>query len=624
MVKIFDRFNQNQKRLIVFFHDALMAVVSYPLALMLRFGSLDPQENYTLEYWDVILIAGLIKVITFYFSKISRGIWKFSSTPDLMLIFKAVSLSSLTTILAVFFWNRLEGVPRSSFIIDWFNCIFLLGGSRFAYRIWKEGKYGDQDRIKTLIIGAGDAAEQLIRDIKRNPKSTIYVCGFIDNSKLRHNRTIHGVPILGSIENLSEVVEKTEATNIFIALPDATGKELRKITEICLGLSLNVKTLPALKDIADGRIQVSHLRPVNVEDLLGRKPVELDLKALGAMLTNKSILVTGAGGSIGSELCHQIAKFNPHQLILFESCEYFIYKKEMELRETHQELRVIPIVGDVKDEKRVREVMEKYRPEIVFHAAAYKHVPMMEYNPREAVKTNIMGTMIVSKAAVEFNVDKMVMISTDKAVNPTNIMGATKRIAEMVVLEQQEQGKTHFVTVRFGNVLGSTGSVIPRFMKQIEDGGPITVTHPEITRYFMSIPEATQLVLQAGCLGNGGEIFVLDMGEPVRIVDLAKDLINLSGYTENDIEIKFTGLRPGEKLYEEVLADEESTLPTSHDMVRVAQTRQIPGNFNDLLAKLFQVELKDEEIRPLIKELVQEYTPSPGESDNSDNEIRVH
>jgi FlaA1/EpsC-like NDP-sugar epimerase len=596
------------KRLVVFIYDSIAGFISFPLALCLRFGHFDYKKFDLLSFWDIVFIAFACKLVFFLYYKLSRGIWKFSSTPDLILIVKATAYAGFLTLLMIFYWNHLVKVPRSVFIIDWFLINFFLGGGRFSYRIWKERRKAHSNKLNTLVIGAGNACEQLIREIKKDATVNIHVIGILDDDSSRHKRTIHGIPVLGGISDLENLSSKYSIENIVIAIPSASATVVRDLAQRALDLDLSVKTLPGVKDIVGGRVQISHLRSINVEDLLGRQPVILDSQAVEEMLSNKTILVTGAGGSIGSELCNQILKCSPDKIILFEICENFIYHTDMELREKFPNITIVPTVGDIRDRERVDEVILEYKPDIIFHTAAYKHVPMMELNAKESVKNNILGTKIMAQSAIDHNVPRFILISTDKAVNPTNVYGATKRAAEIICqILQNSQSQTQFITLRFGNVLASAGSVIPRFMKQIKNGGPVTVTHPEITRYFMSIPEATQLVLQACALGKGGEIFILDMGEPIKILDLAKNLIKLSGLIpDEDINIEFTGLRPAEKLYEELLADKESTLPTSHKMVRVAQARTPNDQDRELIDKLIKI-TKQIEIKDTLKKLVPEY-----------------
>jgi FlaA1/EpsC-like NDP-sugar epimerase len=490
-----------------------------------------------------------------------------------------------------------------------------MGGSRFAYRMWKEQRlYGDirLHGEPVLVLGAGDAAANLARELAKS--SDWRLVGFLDDNRERHGRTLNGIRILGDLDSLSDWAEQLSVTQAIIAMPSSSHQQRKRAIQLCNQAGVKALTVPSFDDLMSGKVAVSQLRPIELDDLLGRDPVQLDAAGLHELLTGKTVLVTGAGGSIGSEMCRQIARFEPAELVLFEQSEFALYTIEQELRQSFPGLDFACLVGDVRDADRVDEAMRRHRPDVVFHAAAYKHVPMMEqHNAWQAIRNNVLGTHTVARAAQRHGVGKFVMISTDKAVNPTNVMGASKRLAEMVCQALQPSGGTRFVSVRFGNVLGSSGSVIPRFRSQIAQGGPITVTHPEITRYFMSIPEAAQLVLQAGLMGQGGEIFVLDMGEPVKIVDLARDLIRLSGYTEDDIKIEFTGLRPGEKLYEELLADDENTLPTPHPKLRIAQSRQAGEEW---LARLLDwtvtASMDDEQVRAALTEWVPEYRPDRG------------
>jgi FlaA1/EpsC-like NDP-sugar epimerase len=602
----------NKQKFLVRLYDALVALSTFPLALFIRL------ENWELvkdSNPSIILICGLVfssKLITFTTLKISRGIWRHATVQDLVLIIKSSSTATLLSFMVIFFFNRLDGIPRSIFIIDWFLCVFFLGGPRYFNRIIGEAKRPAKMK-KTVLIGGGSAGELLIREIRKNIDIDHHITGILDDNRGLHHRNIHGIPVLGSIDQLPLFSFEYDWEHAFIAIPSAKPKKIREITKLCLKSGLKTKTLPPLKDIVNGTVELTQLRSVTIEDITGRDPAHLNIEEMKEELEGRVIFITGAGGSIGSELCKQVAFFNPKKLILFDACEYFIYKSEQTLREEFPNLKIIPILGDIRDFESLIFYMKAHQPYIVIHAAAYKHVPLMEANPIEAVKTNILGTKNVAEASIQVGANRFVMISTDKAVNPTNIMGATKRIAELICSSLQIKNKTKFMTVRFGNVLGSNGSVIPLFLEQIKKGGPITVTHPEITRYFMSIPEASQLVLQAGVMGNGGEIFLLDMGKPIKIIDLAKDLINLSGLDENEIEIKFIGLRPGEKLYEELLAHEEAALATAHPLVKVAKTRSTPKNFEYLLNNLlFVVEENTNDIHKiisLIKEIVSEYSP---------------
>jgi FlaA1/EpsC-like NDP-sugar epimerase len=472
-------------------------------------------------------------------------------------------------------------VPRSVLILDPILLVLIMGGSRFAYRAWKDHRFAGLlvETKPVLILGAGSAADFLLRELNRTA-SGYQPVGLLDDAADKKGRLIQGVPVLGATHEVKRWTEKLEVRDVILALPSAAHAVRSQLADQCARLGLNILTVPSMDDLMQGRVSVTALRKIELDDLLGRDPVTLDCQGLHALLTNKVVMVTGAGGSIGSELCRQLAHFKPRLLVLFEQSEFALYGMEQEFAKCCPEQALACVIGDVKDAARVGQVMRDTRPDVVFHAAAYKHVPLMEQvNTLQAVKNNVLGTWVVASAARAAGIGRFVMISTDKAVNPTNVMGASKRLAEMVCQSLQVEGgggvSTRFVSVRFGNVLGSSGSVIPKFQKQIEAGGPVTVTHPEITRFFMSIPEAAQLVLQAGLMGQGGEIFVLDMGESIRIADLARLMIRLSGKSEDEIRIEYSGLRPGEKLYEEVLADAETTLPTPHPKLRVASARQV-------------------------------------------------
>ena len=495
-----------------------------------------------------------------------------------------------------------------------------MGGSRLAYRAWKEHRLASvlhPDSKPVLVAGAGSAADFLLRELARNPAG-FHVVGLLDDSRDKQGRQVQGLPVLGALDEVAIWAKKMEVDDIVLALPSAAHAVRKRITQICAEAGLNVMTIPSLEDLVAGQVSVSSLRRIELDDLLGRDPVQLDDSGLHQLLTGQVVMVTGAGGSIGSELCRQIARFSPAKLVLFEQSELALYAMEQELPQHFPGMPIVPVIGDVKNAVWVNQVMAEHRPAVVFHAAAYKHVPLMENaNAWEAVRNNVLGTQVVAAAAQAHGVGKFVMISTDKAVNPTNVMGATKRLAEMACQAMQQRqpdqqpGGTRFVSVRFGNVLGSSGSVIPKFQKQIEAGGPVTVTHPEITRFFMSIPEAAQLVLQAGLMGEGGEIFVLDMGEPVRIAELARLMIRLSGADEDRIRIEYTGLRPGEKLYEELLADDESTLPTPHPKLRVAKARAADaGWYAECLDWLAHPDTYDEAtVKRQLKTWVPEYQP---------------
>jgi FlaA1/EpsC-like NDP-sugar epimerase len=570
----------NPRTLLAMLHDLVAAGLAWVLAFWLRLNLEMPTQ-----FADVLLatlpIVMLVQAVIFWFFGLYRGIWRYASMHDLRNIVTAVGVAAVAVPTLLVLLRMSNPVPRSVFILSPLLLLFMMGGSRMAYRAWKEGRLAalaSVDAVPVLVLGAGDAAAALVRELAL--KRDWRVVGLLDDADRKQGRQIHGVPVRGQLNDLAQVAEALGVEHVIIAMPSVSHGVRRQAVQLATQAGMKVMTVPSFEDIVSGKVTVSQLRRVELEDLLGRDPVVLDSGKLSGFLTGKVVMVTGAGGSIGSELCRQIARFAPSRLVLFELSEYALYQIEQEFRTSQPQLQIVCAVGDTRNRMRVEQLLAEYHPHVVFHAAAYKHVPLMEeVNSWEAVQNNVLGTYIVGSAAARFGVEEFVLISTDKAVNPVNVMGASKRLAEMVCQGLQRTSATRFVMVRFGNVLGSAGSVIPKFRKQIEEGGPVTVTHPEITRYFMSIPEAAQLVLQAGAMGQGGEIFVLDMGEPVRIVDLARDMIRLSGYGENEIRITFTGLRPGEKLYEEVLAGDEKTLPTPHPKLRIARAREVPDDW---------------------------------------------
>ncbi|MFW6324759.1 MAG: polysaccharide biosynthesis protein, partial [Desulfovibrionales bacterium] len=473
-----------------------------------------------------------------------------------------------------------------------------------------------------LLVGAGNAGEKLLREIIENPGMNYEPVGFLDDDSVKRNRTIHGVQVLGTVHEMEEVLRREgNISEVFIAIPTATGKQVRRIVDTCKQCDVDYKILPGLSDLMEGKVSVRSLRDVQYEDLLGREPIHLEMDPIKDILTGKTVLVTGAGGSIGSELCRQIVKFQPEKLILLDSSEEKLYAMQMELRHELHFASEISVLGRVQDAQLVKKIFTRYKPHIVFHAAAYKHVPMLEGNPWEAVHTNVIGSRTMMEAASEFRAERFVLVSTDKAVRPTNVMGATKRATEIIMQDGMRDSSTRFMAVRFGNVVGSSGSVIPLFRRQIEHGGPVTVTHPEVTRFFMTIPEACQLILQAGSMGKGGEIFILEMGTPVKIADMARDLIRLSGKEpDEDIEIIFTGLRPGEKLYEELITHGEGIVETRHEKIMVLRPNQDLKNegmaLNGLIQALLQsaIEHDVDTIKEKLAELVPEYTKSSSKS----------
>lgn len=581
----------NKKQVILLVCDILVIQISLFMSFWLRFEGIIPKDFMAI-YSALIIPITLFKVASFIFCGLYKKVWRYASITEMISICKGVVFGSILLVGYVFFLRLI--FPRSIIIIDFMITLMLIGSSRMALRILKDYKnllFKSNKPKRVIIVGAGDAGEIVVREFKRHTDSYTHIIGFIDDDPAKINLEVHGVRVLGDRNKIPELVEKHRVDEVVIALPSASGKEIRAIHRICSQTPAKIRTLPSVYEIINGDIRLEQIREVQVEDLLGRESIQIDMNEVASYLTNKRVLITGGGGSIGSELCRQVARFKPEELIIFDIGENNVYDIDLELKNSFKDITIVPVVGSIRDKKRLIEVFQKHRPHVVFHAAAHKHVPLMEYNPAEAVKNNIFGTRNVSQVSHEFGVEKFVMISTDKAVNPTNIMGATKRVAEMIVQDMNKNSNTKFVAVRFGNVLGSRGSVIPLFKQQIAMGGPLTVTHPEITRYFMTIPEASQLVIQAGALGQGGEVFVLDMGEPVKIIDLAKDLIELSGLkVGEDIEIKITGLRPGEKLYEELLTDNEGTLTTRHERIMIAKLDDIESELlNKCLAQLEQM-----------------------------------
>jgi FlaA1/EpsC-like NDP-sugar epimerase len=483
--------------------------------------------------------------------------WEYASVGEMIGIVRAVTLSILVAGIIQYAVNG--NVYVRVLGITWMLHIILIGGSRFSWRMFRDSYIRPQtEKKRALIVGAGSAGSMLVRQLKKSQDTDLFPVGFIDDDPKKQKLQIYGVTVFGKTKDIPDLVDILNVETIVIAIPSLNKKEIQKIYLECSKTKVKTQIMPLIEDLISGKVSVNQIREVQVEDLLGRKPVELDINSISKKITGKTILVTGAGGSIGSEICRQISKFKPKKLLLLGHGENSIYQIDMELRNRYgKDFEIIPIIADVQDRDRIFEVMSVHVPDVVYHAAAHKHVPLMEYNPKEAVKNNVIGTKNVAEAADMFGVKTFVLVSTDKAVNPTNVMGSTKRIAEMVIQQLNKTSQTNYVAVRFGNVLGSRGSVIPLFKKQIQAGGPVTVTHPDMTRYFMTIPEASRLVMQAGALARGGEIFVLDMGEPVKIVDLAKNLIHLSGYNIDEIGIKYAGIRPGEKMFEELLGENE-------------------------------------------------------------------
>ncbi|MEI6845953.1 MAG: nucleoside-diphosphate sugar epimerase/dehydratase [Candidatus Firestonebacteria bacterium] len=600
--------------------DIVFINISLLLAFIIRFEGIREYNEHLLLIFSFATLARLTALFSF---KIYNIIWKYSGMKDMLSLTGAITISSAIFVSAVFF-NRNLSFPRAVILIDWLLCISFLLGYRifpairphlYFLRQMKKGK-------RTLIIGAGEAGTLLARDILRNAASGYALVGFIDDDKHKLRSTINGVEVLGNSDELEQLAKELKIEQIIITIPSASPAVIKKLVEICARLAnfgIHYKIIPGYKEIIDGDVSISHIREVELEDLLGREAVTLDTKEISDYIKGNCVLITGAGGSIGSELTRQTLRFSPKTVILVGQGENSIYNMELELNKFHpnkKPAKIIPVIADIKEPNKMEYIFKKYSPNVVFHAAAYKHVPLMEHNPEEAIKNNIAGTKNMAELSVKYGVDRFVMVSTDKAVNPTSIMGATKKVAELVVQAlSKNQNTTKFMTVRFGNVLGSRGSVIPLFTRQIKTGGPVTVTHPGVVRYFMTIEEAAQLVVQAGSMGKNGDVFVLDMGKPVKIEHLARDLIRLSGYTPDvDIHIKYVGLRPGEKLYEETLTAEEGISSSSHKKIFIARPEVIDQNiFNKNLKKLLSVaDSKDFERQPaeaLLKIIVPSFKP---------------
>lgn len=538
--------------------------------------------------------------------KLYKKVWAYASVGELLAIVKSVTLSVACAGVVQFLMNDFT-ILRRALVVTWLLHIILIGSSRFVWRLYRDNfiNKDKQQRKRTLVVGAGSAGAMIVRQLQNEHNSELDLVAFVDDDPAKQHMELYNLPVVGKVADIPMVVEKHNIEHIVIAIPSLKTGELKEIVEACTETPAQVQMIPKIEDLMTGKVTVSSLKNIEVEDLLGREPVKLDIDAISEYLTDNIVMVTGAGGSIGSEICRQLMQFSPRKLLLVGHGEYSIYSIDMELRKNFADTNteIVPIIGDIKDRKRMFDIVGEHLPAVIYHAAAHKHVPLMEYNPHEAVKNNIIGTKNVAEAADHFGVGTFVLVSTDKAVNPTNVMGASKRIAEMVIQNMAKQSNTKFVAVRFGNVLGSRGSVIPLFREQIKNGGPITVTHPDITRYFMTIPEASRLVIQAGTLAKGGEIFVLDMGEPVKIVDLARNLIRLSGYTEDEIKIEFTGLRPGEKMFEELLGEDEIHPGEVYEKIYIGRAVSVHSELIDELIGKFK-ELGNKELKEELMKIV--------------------
>ena len=601
----------NWRAWLAFIHDVVVAALAWIGLYWLRFN-LDLHEPQLSDMWRTLAWVLPLQAVIFLAFGLYRGLWRFASLPDLQRIVMAAGLGAVAVPLVLVMLQLTALVPRSVLVLYAPVVIFLMAGSRFTYRVWKEHRlYSPLAALgePVLILGAGEAGARLTKELAHSRQWRIV--GLLDDNPAIQGRLLRNISVLGPISELPKWTRRFGVRTVIIALPSAAHGVRRRVAELCALAGVEALTVPSYEDLISGRSQLTKIRHVELDDLIARDPVVLDSAGLSEWLGGRVAMVTGAGGSIGAELCLQIARFEPERLVLFDISEYALYQVQQALLDAYPKLALSTIVGDVKHSSHIEQVLASERPSVVFHAAAYKHVPLMEEtNAWQAVRNNAYGTWALARAAVAARVEKFVLVSTDKAVNPTNVMGASKRLAEMFC-QSLQNGTTQFVIVRFGNVFGSTGSVIPRFREQIARGGPVTVTHPEITRYFMSLSEATQLLLQAGLMGRGGEVLVLDMGEPVRIVDLARDMIRLSGADPDRIRIVFTGLRPGEKLYEEPLAVEEATLPTHHPKLRIVKARSADAAaVRELVAWLQRDRgIPDADVRTWLKSCIPEYAP---------------
>jgi FlaA1/EpsC-like NDP-sugar epimerase len=618
---------RNRNFWIIFVIDVGLVCASYVLAYIIRFEGDIPPEQMALLLQTLPWIV-LLKIAVFAWIGLYRGMWRYTSIADLVNIITATVICAGAIALALVLVRRFEGFSRSVLILDALITLMLIGGLRLLIRVYIQRTVpasffnpaffpffnpDREKRTRLLIVGAGDAAEKMLREIQDNPRVKYRPVGFLDDNPRKQGQAIHGIPVLGAIDDIGEL--PIQFDEILIAIPSARGDVMRRIVEICDRTGKRYRTIPKIGELIEGRITANTIREVRLEDLVGRQEVHLDPEMISRFLCGKRILVTGAGGSIGSELVRQISRFQPQVVGLLDFSELNLFQIEQEFQLRLRSLPTEIFLTDIRDRDALQRVLESFKPHIIFHAAAYKHVPMQENHPWEAVLNNVLGTRNLVDLALETEVERFVLVSTDKAVRPTNVMGATKRVAELFVESMNGQQVTQFVAVRFGNVFSSSGSAIPIFQEQIARGGPVTVTHPDVRRYFMSIPEAAQLILQAGAMGEGGEIFILDMGEPIRIVDMARDLIRLHGLEpEKDISIEFTGLRPGEKLYEELITVGEGIVPTGHDKIMVLR-----GKTHDAAALLAQIESllaiarrgNREAIKKKLQEIVPEYQPQP-------------
>lgn len=604
------------RRTCLIIYDIISVILASYLAIILRYEfRMDEIPRHFMNPIEQVMPLNIVVTLAiFYFFRLYNSLWAFAGETELQNIVVSCVLSTIVNSICLqFFKTTSQAVPKSYYFFYLFLLITCIFSSRFSYRFFRSLKHKQQNKknhISVMVIGAGEAANVIIKEIVNSNFSTMVIKCIIDDDKGKWGRYIQGIKVVGGRDKIVECADVYDVDEIIVAMPSASRAEIRKILEICKDTNCKLRSLPGMYQLVNGEVNVSKLRDVEVEDLLGRDPITVDLNSILGYVQGKVVLVTGGGGSIGSELCRQIATHKPKQLVIVDIYENSVYDVQQELKGKYPELDLVVLIASVRNTNRMNYIFSTYHPDIVYHAAAHKHVPLMEDSPTEAIKNNVFGTFKTAQAAAMSGVRRFVMISTDKAVNPTNIMGASKRICEMIIQTFDKHYETEFVAVRFGNVLGSNGSVIPLFRKQIAAGGPVTVTHPDIIRYFMTIPEAVSLVLQAGAYARGGEIFVLDMGEPVRILDLAQNLIKLSGYrVGEDIKIEFTGLRPGEKLYEELLMDEEGMKDTANKMIHIGKPIELDEHefFRQLKELKDECQIESSDIRPLIKKIVPTY-----------------
>jgi FlaA1/EpsC-like NDP-sugar epimerase len=580
-------FSRKIRNRYLFYGDIFLTLISVLVSYLVRLELIAIFPTYQYSLLWMLGAAVLIKPLVYYFFGIYRNVWRYASTRELLLILSAVTTASMilsAAMIGLFVVGTFYGFPRSVLIIDWLFTMAFIGGTRFIFRVLADSSSTGSDRSLipslrkkwVLVIGGGDAGAMVVREMLKNPQLNMKPIGFLDDDPSKQDSKIHGVPVLAPLDDIDHILSKHHVDEVVVAIPSASGKVVRQVTEVCRKRNIAFRTMPGIYELLGGAVSVSRLREVDIFDLLRREPVRIETEALGEVLQDRVVMVTGAGGSIGRELCRQIAQINPKRLLTLGHGENSIFSALMDLKDGFPHLEIIPLIADVRDLPRLEAIFSRWNPEVVFHTAAHKHVPLMESNIEEAVTNNILGTRNIVRVALANDVQRLVMISTDKAIRPVSVMGATKRVAEMLVLDAAHQHQRAFTVVRFGNVLGSRGSVVPRFKRQIASGGPITVTHPDMKRYFMTIPEAVHLVLQASAMSTGGENYILDMGQPVRIVDLAEDLIRLSGLEPSkDIEIVFTGIRPGEKLSEDLWDTGFAYSPTDHPDIHRVDSEEV-------------------------------------------------